>query len=182
MINEFDTDSITLKARIALLLTCTEKIMDRFADYPHTMEVVKKIISDSWSWLKTRTPDSGKNYQENNPALIEEEQKYQGNPLLLKAIHAVMYMQYYTINKMYVIEFYETGSTNTEVGNDIMEVDEDCFFDCLDTCIEAAKDPVEMEQWITSSIQKLQLEYAPANEEDLGADIGDKDFLSAVGK
>ena len=177
MISEFDTDKITLKARIAFLLICIEKIIDIFADHRDTELLVNKITADCWNWMKTRGPDCGKNYLENNPLLIEQELMHQDDPVLLKAIHAVMYMHYYVINKMYIIEFYETGKKNAAVGNDIFEVDESYFFDCLNHCIEISKDPGKLEHWINESIQKLNEKYLPENSEDLGQDIKDKNFL-----
>jgi len=163
MIEKFDTFSITHLGRIGLLLSCTKKIIHHFTDWPDVKVQINSMINDSWLLMEIRTPDCSAIYHLHNPLLIEYELKFHSNESLLKAFHAILYMHYYVIEKMYVIEYFETKKEPI-VGSDVFEVSEDYFFDCLNNCIEVSGKHDQLQNWISEKIFKLKKEYSSQND------------------
>jgi hypothetical protein len=176
MIEEFDTFSITNTGRIGLLLSCVEKIKNKFSQRQDIVLLIESLLDDSWLWMENRHPTCSDIYHTYNPKLIEFELDFHNDPRLLIAFHAILYMHYYTLEKMYVIEYFETG-IEPIVGSDVFEVDEGYFFNCLNNCIKVLEKYENVESWIEYEIQKLQQQYAPKNKNDLGEPIS-KTFFS----
>ncbi len=177
MIKEFDTTTITKTARIGFLLACTTRVKKIFQGYPNTALLISQLINDGWSWLEKREPGCSSIYWTHNPKLMEQELLFHENPSLLKAFHVILYMHYYTIQKMHIIEYFESGGVEPSVGSDVFDVDEDYFFNCINGCIEVSDDPAVTQKWIEDIIARLQIEMAPTNPDDNGQIISQDYFL-----
>jgi hypothetical protein len=177
MIETFNTFSITNTGRIGLLLCCIEKIKHVFIPHPETLNIIDAHLTDSWSWMAKRKPGCSDLYHTYNPVLIQQELAYHNDPSLLKAFHAVLYMHYYTLEKMYVTEYLADPSNDPVMGSDVFEVDETYFFNCLNNCIEVAGDP-SLDPWITHTIERLQRDHSPADNNDTGNPVLRNYFLA----
>lgn len=176
MINDFDTHAITKTARIGFLAACTEKVKHHFASHTATLGSIEKLTGEVWSWLSSRKPTCSEIYWGNNPKLMEQELLYHKTPVLLKAFHAVLNMHYYTLEKMFVTEYFESGGIEPSVGGDVFEVDETYFFNCVNGCIALSKDPAATQSWAEKTIARLQKEHMTANEDDHGRPVDMKYF------
>lgn len=159
---------MTISGQVAVVLLAGESVLPLFRAQPQTRRVIEAALAAGWSWLARRVPDAGALYWDHSAALSQEELKYHGDQRRLAAIHACMYMHRYVVWQAERVARVEQPTVKLSVGNDIDEVDERYFHDCLEHAVRAAEDAAATESWLASIVATVDRECVVVGRDVVG--------------
>lgn len=176
MLNQIDSEVITVHGRVALGLLAAEYVTPLLAAHPAAQTLLENAVRADWAWLESRTPDPSVLYWEYMPPLLEQD-SFLGDDPVIAVLHSGLYAHSYAIWSAEGVTNLEQPGTVLSIGNDIAEVDESYLIQCLELAVSVSPQPEQAAKWLNDLIEQMEREQRKTAADVIGSPLYRKDFI-----